>query len=97
MESLVLHPTATAQWHALVNEAESLRHIQLGEELESYLVFLLMRFTEKPEMAHSVLAMDFLDSVKAAGAERRDKLQDVGDKCLLFAGFISRTCRTTTC
>ena len=57
MSKLVLHPTSTAQWHSLVCEAESASNIYLDEELQSYLVFLLMRFLDKPAMAAKVLAL----------------------------------------
>lgn len=83
----MLEPTITAQWQALVKEAEENSHLLLGDELESYLVFLLVRFTNKPEMARSVLALDFLQSVQAQGMQQKNKLRDVGDKCLLFAGL----------
>lgn len=87
MEKLVLHPTDTSQWHALVNEAQASRALQLDEQLESYLVFLLMRYASQPELGNSVLAMDFLDSCHAVGHVRHDLLRDVGDKSLLFSGL----------
>jgi len=87
MEHLILHPTSTAQWQALIKDASVFSSIKLPEDLESYLVFLLMRFAENPEMVHSILALDFLQSLEKLGKERQDKLRDVGDKCLLFAGL----------
>ncbi len=87
MDKIVLHPTSTAQWHALVNEAQDLCQFLLNEEVESYLVFLLMRFSERPEMAKSVLALEFIEGLKRIGEQRHDKLRDIGDKCLLFSGF----------
>ena len=87
MDSLVLHPTSLAQWHALVSEGELTCALELGEELESYLVFLLMRYINKPEIATSVLAIEFLESMKSLGALRVENLQMIGDKCLLFAGL----------
>lgn len=87
MSHLVLQPTITAQWHALVKDAESSYHLILDEDLESYLVFLLTRFTSKPEMAKSVLALEFLEGVQTNGRKKHDHLRDVGDKCLLIAGL----------
>lgn len=87
MESLVLHPTDTAQWHALVSEAEYVCHIRLNEELESYLVFLLVRFAKQPELAASVLAMEFFHSVNSVGRKQQDSLRALGDKCLLLSGL----------
>lgn len=87
MAELIIQPTILAHWHTLVNEAESACSLELGEELESYLVFLLMRFTGRPEMVVSVVAMEFLDSLHVSGRRRSDLLHEVGDKCLLFAGL----------
>jgi len=87
MESLVIQPSATAQWHALVGEAEQACATRLGEDLESYLVFLLMRYTESPEIANSVLALDYLHSMEAIGHLRETQLREVGDKCLLYSGL----------
>lgn len=87
METLILHPTAIAQWHALIKDASLSSSIKLPEDLESYLVFLLMRFAENPNIAQSILALDFLHSLEKLGKERLENLRDVGDKCLLFAGL----------
>lgn len=87
MSELVIQPTTTAQWHALVSDAESAAGYTLGEELESYLVFLLMRFTRKPNMLSRIMATDYLDQSRVSRGERRDKLKDVGDHCLLFSGL----------
>jgi hypothetical protein len=87
METLVLNPSATAQWHALINEAEQLCAAHLDEDLQSYLVFLLMRHSNTTEMAHSVMALEYLDSLDTHGQLRETQLRDVGDKCLLFSGL----------
>jgi hypothetical protein len=88
MRSLLLHPTSTAQWQALIHEAQKTLSVRLEENLESYLVFLLMRFIEQPCVAHSVLGLDFLQSSqKLQNGHPPAALKDVGDKCLLFAGL----------
>lgn len=87
MRELMLQPTSLAQWYALVNEAEAGCALDLGEELESYLVFLLMRFTERPEISTSFFALEFLESLHKLGSARNVSLQEVGDKCLLYSGF----------
>lgn len=84
---LVLHPTETSQWHALLNDAQAECNCLLSEDLESYLVFLLMRFTQTPELANSVLAMDFLNQANSDGVRRLELLQALGDKSLLFSGL----------
>jgi len=87
MRQLVLHPTPTAQWHSLVCEAEKVSNIFLDEELQSYLVFLLMRYLDKPAMAAKILALDYIDSMLSSGQRKEEKLRDVGDVCLIHAGL----------
>jgi hypothetical protein len=87
VDKLILHPTETAQWHALLIEAQANSECQLEEDIESYLVFLLMRFSQTPSLANSVLAMDFLNSVNVPSAHKLDLLQELGDKSLLFSGL----------
>lgn len=87
MKKLIIHPTDMSQWHALVNEAQLLRSCTLAEDLESYLVFLLMRFASQPKVVSSVLAIDFLDIANTSGQERNDRLRELGDKSLLFSGL----------
>lgn len=86
MKTLLLQPTTTAQWHSLVQEAESASHLRLPEDLESYLIFLLHRFTSRPEIAGSVLALEYLQSMQEKNIASQN-LQEIGDKCLLFAGL----------
>lgn len=87
MNRLILNSTSVAQWYSLVNEAEDLFGSHLSSDLESYLVFLLQRYTNKPEIANSIMALDYLESLEMSGQLRVDRLRDVGDKCLLFSGF----------
>lgn len=86
MNNFVLGTSSTEQWINLVKEAQSVSNQNLAEELESYLVFLLMRFTDKPEMAAGVLALEYLSS-RLNDPPRHDQLRDMGDKCLLYSGL----------
>ena len=86
MTQLVLQPTATAQWHDLVNEAQQAAHCQLNEPLESYLVFLLERFSQRPDMLSRILAKDYLKAC-SHGSQQHEQLRDIGDHCLLFSGL----------
>lgn len=88
MPGLILQPTPLAQWHALLNDAQQSCALQLEESLESYLVFLLMRFSKEPSIAHSVLGLEFLEGHQLDSEHaRQQQLKEVGDKCLLFAGL----------
>ncbi len=85
--SILTEPTAAAQWQSLVLEAEDKANRPLGETLESYLVFTLMRFTQRPDMLEGVMALAFLNGRNEQGQRRHDDLRDVGDQCLLFSGL----------
>ncbi|MEN8107343.1 MAG: hypothetical protein ABFS22_04980 [Pseudomonadota bacterium] len=87
MRQLILEPTPQAQWQTLVHEAQSACERELDETLESYLVFLLMRFTDKPHCVSRLMAEDYLNSQAATGGQRVEQLRDVGDHCLLFSGL----------
>lgn len=86
MSRIVLHPTSIAQWHALVSEACQASSQQLAVEIESYLVFLLMRYTNQPQLVDSVLGQEFLACTQQE-LRIEDDIRDVGDKCLLFSGL----------
>lgn len=87
MKKLILHPTDVSQWHALVNEAQAATRVSLDENTESYLVFLLLRFSQTPQLLESLIALDFLESVHSTGKRQMELLRDVGDKSLLFCGL----------
>ena len=87
MSRLILEPTPQAQWQALVHEAQSACDRQLDESLESYLVFLLMRFADRPECTARIMAEDYLKSQALQGEQRAGQLREVGDHCLLFSGL----------
>lgn len=87
MKQLILHPTEISQWHALINEAQASTQLVLNENTESYLVFLLMRYTQGPKLIESVIALDFLESMHNGKCRQVELLRDVGDKSLLFCGL----------
>ena len=87
MQPLILHPTDISQGHAWVNEAQATTRLVLNENTESYLVFLLMRFSQGTKLIESVVALDFLESVHKPRPMQTQYLRDVGDKSLLFCGL----------
>lgn len=87
MGVLLLQPTTTAQWQSLVKDAESSSNLRLNNELESYLVFLLGYYNQRPDIANSVFAKEFLTGMTEKRTRQRECLRELGDKCLLFAGF----------
>lgn len=87
MSTFMVDQTVMFQWYTLINEARKASLINLTEEVESYLVFLLMRFANKPEIAKSVLSTEYLEGLSRHVQRRQTVLQEVGDKCLLMAGL----------
>lgn len=84
---LLVNSTSTSLWQQIIHEAEVACRTPLKEELESYLVFLMMRYTARPEIARHIMAIDFLKGLEAMPRQRQLLLQEVGDKCLLFSGL----------
>lgn len=77
--------TATALWHDLVREGEQRRRLALGEDLQAYLVFALMRHLGDAALARRTMALDWLQAHERPMTP--DRLRDVGDRCLLIAGL----------
>ena len=86
-DSLILEPSALAQWHALVKQAEDSYGCQLDEAMESYLVFTLMRFMSERKLGAKALAADYLEAQNLPTSLRLDQLRDVGDQCLILSGL----------
>jgi hypothetical protein len=84
---LLIDTTSLALWHTIVHDAETSCNIMLERELEAYLVFLLMRYVNKPELVQQVIAPQFLAANDSRHAAGRVVMQEVGDKCLLLAGL----------
>ena len=75
-----------ALWQELVSEGEQKAGLELGESVQSYLVFVLMRHMRYGPLAAHVLALDWMAAAEQTGRARPDALRDVGDRCLLIAG-----------
>ncbi len=86
-ETILTEPTETALWHALVRDAETRAARNLGESLESYLVFTLMRHQQDTALGHRAMAVQWLEAQVCQGRARDGGLRDVGDGCLLMAGL----------
>jgi hypothetical protein len=85
---LLINSTSLALWYDIIHDAESSCAIALREEIEAYLVFLMMRYTARPEIAKQIMASDFLHSMSLPRLlEREFGLQEVGDKCLIYSGL----------
>lgn len=87
MPKLLLHETAVEQWKSLVADAGRQAQHELDEELESYLVFTLLRFMRRPHAISKVVAFEYLLAMDSRSGEKRLILRDIGDQCLLVSGL----------
>ncbi len=90
MSRIIVGSSSTAEWQKLVHDGEIASDTQLGEELQSYLVFLLMRYLAKPDLTNRIMALEYIDSLASSGSIQKEQLRDVGDSCLLFSGFFPK-------
>lgn len=82
------HGSAAALWQELIREGEQRRHLALGEDLQAYLVFALMRHLGDADISNRMMALDWLRAQERPISPGR--LRDVGDRCLLIAGWFPR-------
>ena len=82
------HGSAAALWQELIHEGEQRRHLALGEELQAYLVFALMRHLGDADISSRMMALDWLRAQERPISPSH--LRDVGDRCLLIAGWFPR-------
>jgi hypothetical protein len=87
MTAILTDVPQVALWTDLVHEAERGAVTRLDEELESYLVFLLMAHTRDVQLHRSAVALDYLLARSGSGTRLKQELRDVGDRCLLLAGL----------
>jgi len=85
--ALLIKETSFGLWHEVIKNAENRCSIALNDELEAYLISLLMRYSNKPEMAQEIFARSWLDALNRQDKQRSLFLQNVGDQCLLYAGL----------
>lgn len=90
MNLLISSHDALTLWHKVVQQAENACAISLDQEVEIYLTCLLIRYTNKPDIAKQILADAFLKALQKQTFERQLSLQHVGDQCLLLAGLFPR-------
>lgn len=86
---LLVNSTLTGLWHDIIHEAEAACTIFLKEEIEAYLVFLLARYVNKPQIVKQIIAKEFMEGLKHSHHhhQRALAMQEVGDKCLIFSGL----------
>ncbi len=89
--SLLIANTELVLWQDLVKMAEENCQVRLEIELESYLISLLIRYTNQPSLANQLFVKDFLQTVELDASYVRDNaLRDIGDKCLIYSGLFPK-------
>jgi hypothetical protein len=91
---VLTHSTPVALWQEIVHEAEAACETTLQHELEAYLVFLLSRYINKPEIAKLTMATELMQALQSSRTTRDAALQGVGDTCLLFSGLFPKKVMT---
>ena len=84
---LMTRETSIALWQDVIVYAEGRCAVKLTPELEHYLIVLLSRYMDRPDIAQQVFATAFLDALHKQRQQRLITLQNVGDQCLLMAGL----------
>lgn len=94
LEGAICEPTTTATWLEFVKFGEARAKHNLGEELESFLVFTLMRFVKRSDIFSIILAIEFLNaSTNYTGRKKEQTLSEVGDISLILAGLFPERSR----
>lgn len=90
---LVTRETTIALWQDVIQYAEGRCDVSLTEELEVYLISLLSRYMDRPDIPQQVFATAFLKSIGMQEHQRVLSLQHVGDQCLLMAGLFPQVAK----
>jgi hypothetical protein len=84
---VLVNSTPVALWQNIIHEAEIACSTTLPDELEAYVVMLMLRYMDKPELTRQIMATQLLEGLKQHASAREASLQRVGDACLLFSGL----------
>lgn len=85
--SLLTNANPINLWREIIQEAQASCAVSLQNELESYLVFMLVRFTDKPEIIEQTIATQFLTGLNTRLKQHETTFQTIGDTCLIFSGL----------
>ena len=77
----------TLLWYDLIKEAEKLAGQEVNEDIEHYLIQMLQHFINKPDLLSSIIALDYFFAKDVVDSSKKNLLQDIGDKCLLYSGL----------
>lgn len=89
MQELILERNTLAGWYQLVTSAENESQHYLHEPLESYVVFMLVRFCQETDFLDQPLGAQFLAALQSS-IRQVEHLQRVGDTCLMLEGLFPK-------
>lgn len=84
---VLVSATPVSLWHEIIHEAEGMCRTHLEEDIEAYLVLMLVRYMDKPEVVKQIMAVNFLENIQFSSQQHELLLKGVGDMCLLFSGL----------
>lgn len=91
---MVTGTTTTEIWVNFVKEAQFLANTKLPENLESYTVLMLQRFTRRTDFDAVPFAIQCLEAgTKGMKFQRKMKLAETADASLIMAGFFPERAR----
>lgn len=83
-----LEPTLVSTWVKFVKAGEERAGCNLSEDLESFLVFTLIRFMERTDLFSVTLALEYYKaSAEYTGQKKEQALSEVGDISLILSGL----------
>jgi hypothetical protein len=88
---IILNNNPVLLWKETLKEARAQCSVKLETQLENYLICLLMRFTNQPQIFEKVLATSFLQALHSSSRLQNLLLQEVGDHCLILSGLFPQT------
>ena len=72
--NLLTNTSPLVLWQDVIRQAEYECSVNLRAELETYLISLLIRYTNKPEVVKEVIATNFLQAISKHMKIKRDTL-----------------------
>ncbi|MCF6808630.1 hypothetical protein L3V79_09545 [Thiotrichales bacterium 19S9-12] len=85
--TLIYQNNEIGHWYDLILMAQKDTAIHLEDELEGYVVTMLMRFNQRHNLADAVLAIEFLEALDKKGKRCHNQMREVADKCLIYSGL----------
>ncbi len=93
MSKVLISGNQVADWQKLVSEAETELGVALDDEMESYLVFTLMHYSQRPDMASRIMALDYMQAMQSSGRAGGQQMREVADQCLILTGLFPARAR----